>query len=730
MSRFLIPDEARAQHGQAAGLESPSGLLTLLDRWVELGWLRALDSAMARFLAEQAELAGQPAHPLLLLVAAFTSHQLGRGHVCFDLDVMAREGFNDALSLPPEDESVSERSLMPSDLLAGVSRADWMNALEHPLLIADPDPVGSNCPMVRSGAKVYLRRFWDYEQTVFHCISDRLTSYQTEASVSQDAEGPALAAALTALFPANSGDIDWQKVACANAARQRFSVITGGPGTGKTTTVVKLLAALQHCAMSSAADARTLRIQLAAPTGKAAARLNESISGAVKGLDLGTLPDSDRLRAAIPTQVTTIHRLLGAIPGSRQFRHNRQNPLLADVLVVDEASMVDLEMMARLLEALPGDARLILLGDKDQLASVDAGAVLGELCQRAGAGHYWPGTSQWLALRAGYPIPEHLVDEQGKPLDQAITLLRRSYRFDQRSGIGRLAAIVNQGGVRAGQQAREVFAAGYADVARVPVAASDAESVIQAHCLDGGPQGFVAGGLGRVDHGRAVAPPAGYRHYLSMMVAQRPDRGDSVTVWDQWASSVLAAYGRFQVLAAVRRGAFGVEGVNEQIAASLKTEGLIASTEGWYAGRPVLVTRNDYGLGLMNGDIGIALTIPARQWTGKEEVIDPDNLVLRVAFPAGDGSGAIRWVLPSRLHHVETVYAMTVHKSQGSEFEHACLVLPSRMSPVLTRELVYTGITRARSWFSLILPDERVFDMALERQVDRSSGLGEHLFGR
>ncbi|SDX41865.1 exodeoxyribonuclease V subunit alpha [Marinobacter mobilis] len=732
MSQFQ-PAAGASTADVGTSLDSRERLLALLDQWVDLGWLRALDSAMARFLDTEADAAGQPPSPLLLLLVALTSHQLGRGHVCLDLELMAKEGFNDALSLPPEDESVPDRCELPSDVLAQVTPEHWQEALGHPLLVAQPGlGYDGRSPLVRAGSRVYLRRFWRYEQTVFQRLQARLGSvpgleYPTPSQGSE----AALISALTVLFPGHQEDVDWQKVACANAARQGFSVITGGPGTGKTTTVVKLLAALQHGAMTSADEPRVLRIQLAAPTGKAAARLNESIAGAVKGLDLGGLPEPELLRAAIPTEVTTLHRLLGAIPGSRRFRHDRLNPLMADVLVIDEASMVDLEMMARVLEALPDDARLILLGDKDQLASVDAGAVLGELCQRAATGHYWPSTGAWLGEVTGYPVPRVLLDEQGKPLDQAITLLRRSYRFDEHSGIGQLAAAVNQGceGGRSGEQARQLFSAGYADLARIPVPAASADEVMARHCVEGGRESFLNGGEGRQDRGGAIDPPAGYRHYLETMKSSRPDRLAGIEVWDQWAASVLEAFGRFQVLAALRKGRYGVEGLNKQIAARLKAMGLISVTDGWYPGRPVLVTRNDYGLGLMNGDIGIALMIPARQWENGQESVDPEHLVLRVAFPSGDGAGDIRWVLPSRLQQIETVYAMTVHKSQGSEFDHACLVLPDRISPVLTRELVYTGITRAKFWFSLLLPDQGVFDVALARQVNRSSGLGACLFG-
>ncbi|MDX1755561.1 MAG: exodeoxyribonuclease V subunit alpha [Marinobacter sp.] len=700
----------------------------LLDRWCLLGWLRALDVALVRFLRQQAEAAGRPATPLLLLAAALTSHQLGRGHVCLDLAAMARDGFNDALSLPPEDAASPERQLLPSDLLGRLQPSDWLEALRHPLLVDGQGEAEGTTPLVRSHMRLYLRRYWHYERQIHQQLSSRLTPLP--AMENPDGEGAqALSQALGALFPAVSdGEVDWQKVACANAARQRFGIVTGGPGTGKTTTVVKLLAALQHIALSSPDTGRALRIRLAAPTGKAAARLNESIAGAVNGLDLAGLPHSEVLREAIPTTVTTLHRLLGSVPGSRGFRHHRGNPLVVDVLVIDEASMVDLEMMARVLDALPDRARLVLLGDKDQLASVDAGAVLGEMCQRADQGHYRPETASWLHRITECRLPGSLVSEQGTGLDQTVSMLRRSYRFGADSGIGQLAQAVNGAtGGRPAEAARAVLTDGYADLAQVRLGGGDRERVIVGHCIEGGGDRFPNGGEGRQLRGALLAPPTGYQHYLRLMKSRRPDPQATMEDWDAWANEVLGAYGQFQLLCALRRGPLGVDGLNDLITSGLRQAGLIRSSEGWFPGRPVLVTRNDYSLGLMNGDIGIALEVPARQWRSGRLEVDSGHWVMRVAFPAGDGSGKIRWVLPSRLQQVETVYAMTVHKSQGSEFTHTCLVMPDRISPVLTRELVYTGITRARHWFSLLLPDAGVFEQALSRRVTRTSGLGELL---
>ena len=712
-------------------LANTAAVLGIIERWVSLGWVRALDAALVRFLAQEAGAAGQPADPLLLMAAALASHQLGRGHVCLDLSLMARAGYDDALSLPPEDEHSPERGLLPSELLRSIDDSHWHQALAHPLLVAaghDLECGQPVAPLVRDGLRLYLHRYWRYERAIAAQISQRL---QPVAELEDPRGAPALALgeALHALFRGPGEGTDWQKVACANAARHGFGIITGGPGTGKTTTVVKLLAALQAVALAvppkAGGPGRPLRIRLAAPTGKAAARLNESIAGAVASLDLAELPAGEVVREMIPAEVTTLHRLLGSVPGSRGFRHHRHNHLVVDTLVIDEASMVDIEMMARVLDALPPGARLILLGDKDQLASVDAGAVLGELCQRAGEGFYSSCSRAWLETVTGEPVDSALVRAEATALDQAITLLRKSYRFDQDSGIGQLAQAVNRGADA--PTLTRIFRSGYADLARVAVPGKEPGAVLTRHCLGGGAALFPANGQGRVSGGEPVPPPVGYRHYLSQMHAQRPAPEAPLAEYDRWANEVLVALRQFQLLCALRRGPYGVEGLNESMAGALHREGLIESVEGWYPGRPVLVTQNDYSLGLMNGDVGITLQLPARHWVRGEERIETGRMVQRVAFASADGSGAIHWVLPSRLQAVETVFAMTVHKAQGSEFSHACLVLPDRINPVLTRELVYTGITRARHWFSLLVPDGGVLEQAVTRRVVRTSGLGRSL---
>ena len=714
-------------------LASLSDTETLLGQWQQAGWIRPLDTGFARLIRELSEEQGESPQPLVLLLAALTSHQVGRGHVCIDLATLLADAGH-ALALPPEEpthtglseaEAANLQGLYPQELLSRVQLTDCLAALQGSLAVSD----GSvPTPLVLNGTRLYLRRFWRYEQRIADGIQQRLALPSTLADP-QSVAAQTLSTALNTLFRSTE-PVDYQKLACALAARNRFAVITGGPGTGKTTTVVNLLAALQAVAGKSPERAgRKYRIRLAAPTGKAAARLNESIGGAVSKLPLADLPGTVQLDD-IPTKVTTLHRLLGSRPDTRQFRHNQDNPLLVDILVIDEASMVDVDLMASVFNALPANAQLILLGDKDQLASVDAGAVLGELCQRAPDGHYLPDTVQWLKAITGTNLPENLQDPKGQPLDQAVAMLRKSYRFAEGSGIRQLAEAVNTNTLNDSmlQQARR---AGFEDVVwlngrTVKPSLEDTQALICRHAVSGSPEGFHNNGEGRTDgNSQSLPPPVGYRHYLSLMQNHSLDSNSTTEQWDELARSVLEAFSDFQVLCALRRGPWGVEGLNELIAHHLLAQKLIPRAEGWYAGRPVLITGNDYNLGLMNGDVGITFSLPPgadAQASGEQ----PKSL-LRVAFPTSDGSGDIRWISPSRLQQLETVYAMTVHKSQGSEFNHTCLVLPDRLSPVLTRELVYTGITRAKNWFSLITGDASVFSDGVGQRVVRASGLGSVL---
>ncbi len=652
----------------------------LVQTWMGRGWLRPLDSAFVLFLSRQSP----EASPLVLLGAALASHQLGRGHICLDL-AGALADPDATLSLPPEGETGEELPLKPSEVLCNITEEEWKHSLGASSLVGTD--TGST-PLVMNQGRLYLRRYWHYTQRVAQEILGRLGR---KFSVPDNLEErlDVIFADLRSRDEKEKQEVHWQSVAAAVAATSAFSVISGGPGTGKTTTVVQLLGLLQELAMEKG---EVLRIRLAAPTGKAAARLTESISTAI-----GRLPEA--VRAKISTEVSTLHRLLGTRPDSRNFKHNRNNRLHVDLLVVDEASMIDLEMMDSLLAALPPKARLILLGDKDQLASVEAGSVLGDLCANAVNPCYRPETAAWIQGTTGYGLSPY--SGHGSDLDQQIVVLRKSHRFDEKSGIGALARSVNQGD---GGRVNDVWNQGFSDISRLGINSCE-DPLFRRLVLDGNPKAFAGGG--------GTAQPVGYRAYLET-ISKGPGEWESETAW---LREVLSGFNRFQLLTPLRKGDWGVQGLNGTTANILYKAGLIQATQGWYPGRPVLVTRNDYSLGLMNGDIGIVLEVTDER--------NPGTRGLRVVFPMADGS--LKRVLPSRLGEVETVYAMTVHKSQGSEFDHTALVLPDTMSPVLTRELVYTGITRARSWFTLASPSVTLLAAAVEQRTHRASGLAAKL---
>jgi exodeoxyribonuclease V alpha subunit len=745
-----------------------TALLTQLARWVTAGAVRQVDVALARLIHERCPMTAAP----VLLAVALTSERNSHGHVCLDLTAAHQHPETLLLARRPEAQQCDVTAELKA-LFAAFTLPQWLEQLRHSVAIADQfsgAAAADTAPLVLAGTAqrplLYLRRYWRDEQRIVSGITARL---QHPLAVDE----PALRQLLDRLFAAvDPTRLAWEKIACALAARSAFAIITGGPGTGKTTTVVRLLALLQGLALS--AGQPLLRIRLAAPTGKAAARLNESIAGRVAELPLADLSTGAAIRAAIPTAVTTLHRLLGPRQHSRHFHHHAGQPLPVDAVVIDEASMVDVEMLARLLEALRPNARLILLGDKDQLASVEAGAVLGDLCTGAAAGHYTAATCDWLQRVTGATVPEEYRDPRGRALDQTVAMLRHSYRFDRHGGIGALAAAVNAPtAVR--QQRLETVLALFVEESPPPLVDKSPppplfqrgedkapsfskgafEKSPQPPLLKGAfeesPQSTFSktalsppcekGGAGGICQLTALHLPNpspdtpecnalicnGYRGYLTALRDGDPGAAAPPAAIAEWALTVLHAQAQFQLLTALREGVWGVSGLNEHIIKQLHHAGLLdgapAAPQHWFAGRPVLVTRNDPNLGLMNGDIGITLAVPLRQ----TEAAAAQHRVLRVAFPAGDGSGGVRWILPSRLQAVETVFAMTVHKAQGSEFDHTALILPDLPNPVLTQELLYTAITRSKQAFTLIYHAPAVLDAALQRRVARISGIAATL---
>ncbi len=605
-----------------AAIDSAAGNFSPLDR---------------HFAQLMCELADAPSEELAL-AARLVSHTREHGHICLRLDAVS--GQENELS----DLHISQKPPLQW----------WIQQLKASGVVGAP---GEFLPLILDdNNRLYLRRYWEYEQHLVRAIQQRA------GMLADDVNAASLAEELNRFFPETSGEINWQKLAAFAALTRRFCVITGGPGTGKTRTLVFILALLL-----GQARGRSLRIALCAPTGKAAARLKESIHAARAQLNLPADVD-----ARMPDDATTIHRLLGSIPNSPYFRHNRDNPLAVDVVIVDESSMVDLALMAKLFEAVPESARIVLAGDKDQLASVEAGAVLGDICNSSEA--WSPGTALLAAYgKATGEKINSLNSLHDTGLANHIVALQKNHRFGDDSGIFQISRNVNRG---------------------------DASGVL-AQLQTGQFTDFSAKPLPR---------PSGMRKRLTPMVLEK------YTAYLQAGSGgqALQAFGRFRILCALRGGPFGVETANRLVEEILCDAGLIEHRRPWYAGRPIMITRNDHGLRLYNGDIGIVLASPEH------------NGELRACFPSPDGR--LRWILLPRLPSHETAFAMTVHKSQGSEFQQVLLLLPDQESPVLTRELVYTGLTRAREtvemWF-----DERVFAAAIGRSIARNSGLRDALWG-
>jgi len=637
-------------------------MLTWLNYLQKNKVISALDFSFAEYigrLEKEAIAQEQEASPQLIesmmLLAALVSHELSQGHICVDLKTRKNLPvfyLKESLNTVPVPDLVMQFQADPTLFMHKLSLAQTL------LMVNRDSALNSIAPLVFDQGRVYLYRYWLDEK--------KLATRLTQMSQHILPVSPQTNVTLNALF-AESGshhEINWQKIAAAVALTRQLAVISGGPGTGKTTVVCKILAALILQAQNTKTQ---LTLRLAAPTGKAAARLSESIGKTVRALNI--VPE---IKQAIPTQAQTLHRLLGARIDRKAFRYNLQNPLHLDVLILDEASMVDLPLMTRLVEALPCDARLILLGDRNQLSSVEAGAVLGDICQYIECG-YSQLQADLLSQLTGFDLSAFVT--LSAPINDSLCLLRHSYRFDEHSGIGQLATAVNQGNFN---RVLQVQAQGFVDIAY--------------HELD--EQSYL-------DFINMAA--ASYRPYLQAIDGP---------INNQKVSDIIALFAQAQVLCAVREGPFGVEGLNHQIRMRLIKSGLLPKTDlTWYVGRPIMVTQNEVNLDLYNGDIGICL-------------YDPQLEKLKVYFILPDGS--IRSVLPSRLPEHQSVFAMTIHKSQGSEFSHTMMILPDTPTPVITRELIYTGITRAKDKLDLYAP-KAILRQGIEHKTQRASGLSARL---
>lgn len=603
------------------------------------GFLDPLDIHFARLMER---LCGKASREVFL-ASSLVSRATRLGNICFPLSEAAGRPL-------PGGGDLQESSIVCPPL------APWMTRLWETPVVGCP---GEVAPLVLDPkGRLYLYRYWAYEKDLASAILDRVSRGRDKAGL------PLWKEPLERLFPPVAGEpVDWQKVAALIAVSGGFTVLTGGPGTGKTTVVAKILALLLE------SEGRELRIALAAPTGKGAARMEESILLSLEKIDL--IP---ALKEAFPRQAATVHRLLGASRGRARFRYHEGNPLPFDVVIVDEASMVDLPLLSRLVRALEADARLILLGDKDQLASVEAGAVLGDICDTGRSHGYAPDFRKAVG-RVTRSVPEALPGETDPPaMAHAVAELRKSWRFHEQSGIGTVSRAVREG---------------------------DGDRAVS--LLKSGTHGDLLWKvLPRPRELRAFLKPLVLAHYGRLLSSGG-------------VAEIFSVFNAFRILCAVREGPYGVDAVNVLVEGILREAGAIEAGGRWYEGRPVMVTVNDYRLGLYNGDVGIVLPDGGGKGNRKVFFFLPD--------------GSLRKVHPLRLPEHETVFAMTVHKSQGSEFDEIALVLPDRALPLLTRELLYTAVSRAKNRIT-VLGTEPVFREAVSRRTKRASGLRDLLWDR
>lgn len=565
---------------------------------------------------------------MVQLAAALVSRATAQGNVCLALDEVVRI---DTAAADGDDGMVHQ-----------IDPSGWVAELRRSAVVGQP---GDYRPMILDGSRLYLQRYWAYEQTVAQAIRRRCRSVATKEKTIR------LKSELLQVFP--EGD-HGQQQAILSALTQGFTVVSGGPGTGKTYTLAKLILIMHQLDPSAG-----LRIKLAAPTGKAVMRLQQSIERAMRamGHHLGDPPFG-------PENIQTLHRLLGAREGPSGFTHHPDNQLLVDMVMVDEASMIDLALMAALMGAMPDDARLVLIGDKNQLASVEAGAVLGDICMGVDDQHAPSMQQDAAGTRDGV-------------LEDRIVLLTNGYRFGKQSGIDALAAAVHAGDFH------------------------EAEHLLNKKtCRD---VSFKS-----IKDTQALQSAL---HSLAMEnMAPSFEKNDPV--------EMMARLEGLVILSPLRNGPWGINTLNPWVEQVLIKHGSIkpwdAGREGWYPGRPVMVEQNDYHHHLFNGDLGVVAHTNGNV-----------NASLTVYF--SDNAGGYKTVPVQQLPAHQTAYAMTVHKSQGSEFDRVVLVLPQRETPLLTRELIYTAITRARGSVE-IWGTRQSLKMAIRQRIKRTSGLGPLLW--
>ncbi|REL33648.1 exodeoxyribonuclease V subunit alpha [Rhodohalobacter sp. SW132] len=558
------------------------------------------------------------------IAVALTSLFVRDGHVCMPADRSVEE-----LIQITEPEKREYQNLNPGKL-----------DLLHSKIIGKP---GSGKPFTLIDNRLYIHRFYKQEQNLKSWIQQKSRS-ETGFSVSDSVK-----AELDRLFPAEGKSVNWQKTAAALSLFKSFLIVSGGPGTGKTTTVARMLTLLQRT------SEKPLRIALAAPTGKAAGRMGEALFGELQNLNL-----TDEQLRSFPSEAQTIHRLLRSVEEHGLLPPVRRKMLRYDIVIVDEASMIDLSLITRLIRHLDEGTRLILLGDKDQLASVEAGSVFADLCRKK-ENTFNPETED-LLKNLGIPLADQIPSSS--KIDDSIVYLTKSYRFDENSGIGQLAASVNRG-IDSVQSTEDLF-----------------------HSFDD--IRFNSFQNRKNDFGKLTADIRD-----KVQSVQKIDTPEEALEF--WKKSVW--------LTALRRGLSGSERLNRLAEQAVASARVVKMQKGWFHGRPIIISRNNYDLGVFNGDHGVCIL--------------QDDGNYRVFVQSGSG---IKKIKPEQLTHFAPAYFLTVHKSQGSEFSQVNFLLPVKDTPILTRELLYTAITRAKKGFSLY-GELELFIKASNRETERFSGL-------
>ena len=581
------------------------------------------------------------------LAAALASQQSLSGASCVHLKDWAGKPWP-----APPNETQEQASNAPE-------LEKWIEALQASTVVGSPQQFR---PLVLCGdGRLYLHRYWEYEDRIARALQDRV---EAEVGIDEDRLSDAWQKLSSRMTMSSE-----QATAAVAATMRGLTVLSGGAGTGKTTIVAALLKLLA----SQMPPGETPRIHLAAPTGKAAGRLQEQLSQYREQID----PERE-LDPLLPEEPSTLHRLLGPLPKSKRFRHDASNPLDLHTLIIDEASMVETALLARLIDALPSRTRLVLIGDHHQLPPVGVGSAFGDLC--AGQPAVSTRIRKVAAQILGSEFSPPPSTEDSPTIDSALSLLSRSYRFGETSGIGRLASAVREGNVD--------------EVVRISET-SDAEDIDWFSLEDQmSPQEQAPEVLDHVAEG--------FGSFLDAV-----DRDDP--------AEALEALSHFRVLCAHREGQRGVKTWSQAIEASLQSKSRLRTGHPWYHGRPVIITQNDYGQRLWNGDMGVTLV---RQ--GRPSVYFHDST------SGTGGQKELRALPPARLPHVDTAWALTVHKSQGSEFDRVLFVMPEIESRLLDRELLYTALTRARRRL-LVAGSREVLREGTRRNRPRSSGLSTML---